>query len=147
MRTALLACALIAVSCDPVNKITVKVPLDAPSKVTAYWVYTYDGRRYAHGKMFKGDATAPELVVTRSECCGTAAAYRHDKLWFIACVEKPGADPLLVCGRPGDPPARLARASRPGTTCVALQREISSAGIDIATCTLTTTPPAGAGSR
>jgi hypothetical protein len=146
MRGVLLACALIAVSCDPVNTITVRFPIDAPAKVIAYWVQTYEGRAYAHGQVFKGDAAAPEFTVARRECCGTAAAYRDDELWFIACVEKQGADPVLVCGRPGTPPANLVRAPRPGTTCDALDREISSADIAIATCTLTTRA-AGAGSR
>jgi hypothetical protein len=137
MRTFVLACVLVAMSCDPVNKITVRFPIDAPAKVIAYWVHTYEGRTYAQGQVFKGDAAAPEFAITRSECCGTAAAYRDDKLWFIACVEKPGADPVLVCGRPGAPPATQVRASRPGTTCDALAQEIYKADIAIATCTLT----------
>ena len=134
---ALLTCALTTVSCDPMNKITVRFPLDAPAKVSAYWVHTYEGRTYAQGQVFQGEASAPEFTVTRSECCGTAVAYRDDKLWFIACVEKPGADPVLVCGRPGDPPAKLAQTPRPGTTCDAIGREISRAEVEIATCTLT----------
>jgi hypothetical protein len=137
MRAALLTCALILVSCDPVNQITVRFPIAPASSVTAYWVHRYEGRSYAQGVVFEGEMAGPEFSITRSECCGTAAAYRDRELWFIACVESPGSDPVLLCGRPGDPPAQLVRATRHGSSCKAIAAEIRSADIAIATCTLT----------
>jgi len=132
MRTLLFV--LLLASCDPVNSITVRFPVDAPSKVIVHWVQISDGRSYAQGRVFKGEANGPELSVTRSECCGTAAAYRNDDLGFIACVEKAGADPVLICGKPGSP--QVARAAQPGTTCDALDRIIFQSDIDVGTCTL-----------
>lgn len=141
VRLVVLVLALIAIGCDPVNQITVRFPIAPSSTATVYWVHRFEGRTYAQERVFSGPVAEAELSVTRSECCGTAAAYRDRELWFIACVSTPGAEPMLMCGRPDDPPAALARATRPGTTCQAIDKDIGAATIDVATCTLTVPPP------
>lgn len=111
---ALLVCVLAA--CDPVDKIRVRFPVPPTAFVAVRWVNVYEGRHYAHGSVFDGEVATEALDITRSECCGTAVAYRDGKLGFVACVQHGGAAEL-VCGRPGADPSTLVRAPFPGGDC------------------------------
>jgi hypothetical protein len=145
-RIGLVAYVLIAFSCDPINNITVKFAVQPEATVHAFWVTKYQGRTYAHNTVFAGDVTTPEFSITKQECCGTAAAYRDHELWFLACVANAGRDPTLVCGRPGDPDAKLVRSTPHGTTCAEIERTIEEVDIDLSTCTLSASagrPPSG----
>ena len=137
-----MAYVLIAISCDPMNQITVKFAVPPPATVHAFWVTKYQGRPYAHGTVFAGDVTTSDFSITKSECCGLAGAYRDHELWFLACVANAGADPTLVCGRPGDPDAKLVRSRPHGTTCADIERTIEEVDVDLATCTLAAGKPA-----
>src|SRR5437879_5413591 len=105
-----MTCALaVACGCDPMDKITVRFavypgrPTPGTATVSAYWVKTYEGRTYPAQRIDKREVAEPEFVVTSQECCGTAAAYRARELAFLACIAKPGLDPVLVCGSVGAP--------------------------------------------
>jgi len=137
---------VVAAGCDPVAKITVRFLVHpgehAPRSTTAaiYWVKEYEGRIYVDTPVVRQQVTEHEVVVTTSECCGTAAAYNAGKLWFLGCVTTAAAAPVLVCGKVGDPEDQLHRSTVAGTTCDAIGRTLGSSNLDLATCTVTPIP-------
>lgn len=143
MRRAVLALLLLA-ACDPVDKIRVRFPVQPSAFVAVRWVQVYEGRTYAHGSVFEGEVATDMVDVTRTECCGTAAAYRDGKLGFVACVQRPGAAAELVCGAP-DQPSAVIRAPYPGGDCRTLAWDFD---LDPARCQILprATTPGGSGS-
>ncbi|MBK9031218.1 MAG: hypothetical protein IPL61_07765 [Myxococcales bacterium] len=137
-------------ACDPIDHINVRFPVAPgpagapPPMVTAYWVQTYQGRTYAQFQIVAQAVTGPELNVTVTECCGTAAAYRAGKLAFLGCIERADAAPELVCGAIGAPDAAITHARAQATSCAEVAQTLGRANLDLATCTLTPIRPAPA---
>ena len=136
-RLVLLSYALTAFSCDPIDQIRVQFPVEPTVTINARWVMSYQGTTYAGGQIYKGEWTGPLFDQTRTECCGLAHDYRRGKLHFIACVQRAGLDPILVCGKPGDDPAKLVRNRLREGTCDVLDKQLD---VEIASCTVAVRP-------
>lgn len=137
MVRALLACGALAAlaACDPVDRITVRFPVEPATTARVYWVLTYEGRAYANHTVFNGPVAGTELVAERTECCGTAAAYRDHALYFLACTTTADGPPTLVCGRPGAAPTTFVHHPMPQPSCDAIEAELGLDDLDLATCT------------
>jgi hypothetical protein len=137
MAQALTIAALVVglAGCDPVDRITVRFPVEPSTTARVYWVLTYTGRAYVNHSIFDGPVEGTELVAERTECCGTAAAYRDHALYFLACTTTGDGPPTLVCGRPGAAPTTFVRHAMPQPSCDAIERDLGLSDLDLATCT------------
>jgi hypothetical protein len=137
VRTSLVAAVVLAglAACDPVDTITVRFPVEPDTTARVWWVLDYHDRAYAHTTVFDGTVTGTELVASRTECCGTAAAYRDRALYFLACTTTGGGPPTLVCGRPGAAPTTFVHHVMPQPSCAAIEHDLGLADLDLATCT------------
>ncbi len=129
-------------ACDPVDRITVRFAVHPgevatdEATVQVFWVRMSGGQPYLDSAVTQQVVRDPELVVQSTQCCGVAASYRDGELGFFACIDRAGHAPVLVCGKVGDPEARLRRTVTTAASCDVIRRSAGSSTFDYQRCTV-----------